>query len=313
MHTIFSGVESITTATDAWFRQYKSFSDALTAAGFPLTADTGQVNWTTVTVPAASTYTAYEIRRFDDADQATWPVFIRIDYAYITSTQQHARIRLTFGTGSDGAGNITGVIGPSLFAMLGSSTTDRDWLFSADESGFALLAGIGGSTIARHFIAVERARDIDGATVPRYLLFYRSNSSTNVTSIPLNSPGLSVFDFTHSTVQESDTLPVLYWRDLSLSTQSLALGTLYPFGVLQFPTLDGMLRSKMFIGCAYVDFADEAILNVPRFSTNVVYPYRLEKKENNSLGGVFGMAPSGAATTQSDNPSTYAMPCIFWD
>lgn len=311
-HSIFVGLEGIATATDAWFRKYKNLSDALTAAGFPKTADTGQVDWGTVTVPATATYTAYEIRRFNDTEQATYPIFIKIGYGYVTVTNQYPRLQIQFGTGSDGAGNLTGPIGSTYFSMLSGSLTLRDWLLGADASGFALLSGTT-STIARHFLGIERARDVNGSTVPRYAFFYSSAPTSTSAGPSYNFPTLMVLDFDENIVMSSDTLPVPYWRDLSATTYSLARGMLYPFGVMQFPVPEGMIRNKLMIGCAYKDFADEAILEVPRFSSNTVYRYRLELKEGAGLGGDFGPSPSGVATTTSDTPSAFAMPCIFWD
>ena len=96
--------------TDARFRALASFvSDNLTAGGLPKTADTGQINLATVTRPAVNTSGGYEIRRFDDALQATKPVFFKIEYGTgAGSPGTGISFWLTIGTGSDGAGNITG-------------------------------------------------------------------------------------------------------------------------------------------------------------------------------------------------------------
>jgi hypothetical protein len=93
--------------TDAHFRLWGlKLSLAIQACGLVMTADAGQINWATVTVAAASTSAGYEIYRFNDALQATAPVFIRFDYG--TGMYGQAGFWFTVGSGSNGAGTITG-------------------------------------------------------------------------------------------------------------------------------------------------------------------------------------------------------------
>lgn len=78
--------------SDANFRTWGSaVSSALQTCGLVQTSDTGQINWTTVTRTAAA-YTGgggaeviqgYEIYKFNDSLQATFPVFIKVEYGYI--------------------------------------------------------------------------------------------------------------------------------------------------------------------------------------------------------------------------------------
>src|SRR5688572_17990860 len=82
----------------------KALSDALTEKGLPKTADTGQINW--LSPPAyngtGGTAMGYENRRFDDALQATAPIFIKIEYGTgASSTNKAPGIWVTVGTGSD--------------------------------------------------------------------------------------------------------------------------------------------------------------------------------------------------------------------
>src|SRR4051812_43985318 len=68
--------------SDALFRSWGSgLSAQFAAMGLVKTADTGQIDWSTITTPVASSQKmGYEIWRFNDALQATKPVFIRIDF-----------------------------------------------------------------------------------------------------------------------------------------------------------------------------------------------------------------------------------------
>lgn len=93
---------------DAGFRAWGSeFAVKLAAAGLVQTADTGQVNWVTVTRPGTNTEGGFEIWRMNDAAQATAPVFFRIGYG-TGATATTPRIQITAGTASNGTGTITG-------------------------------------------------------------------------------------------------------------------------------------------------------------------------------------------------------------
>lgn len=96
--------------TDAEFRAWgKDYSDHLALVGLVRTADTGQIDWSTVLRPGAiNTAAGYEIWRFDDTLQATAPIFIKIEYGTFNVLDRPA-IWLTIGRGSDGAGNITSI------------------------------------------------------------------------------------------------------------------------------------------------------------------------------------------------------------
>jgi hypothetical protein len=89
----------------------------LTSVGLTQTSDTGQINWATNTTYVNTSWNTsygYEIWSFNDSLQATAPIFIKIEYGNV-STQSGA-VRgdigtwVTVGTGSNGAGTITGVI-----------------------------------------------------------------------------------------------------------------------------------------------------------------------------------------------------------
>lgn len=96
-------------SSDATFRAWGSeLSAKLQAAGLVKTTDTGQIDWATVARPTTNTAAGYEMYRFNDALQATAPVFIKIEYG----TGGSATTPITWidaGTGTDGAGTLTGL------------------------------------------------------------------------------------------------------------------------------------------------------------------------------------------------------------
>lgn len=93
--------------SDATFREWGlEFATHLAAIGLIQTADTGQINWATVTRAAANTEAGFEIWRFDDALQATSPIYIRFGYGTGNGANR-SRIQMTVGVGTNGAGVIT--------------------------------------------------------------------------------------------------------------------------------------------------------------------------------------------------------------
>ena len=96
--------------TNAGFQAWGAeFHAALVAIGLTLTSDTGQINWTTVVLPAANTAAGYEIWRFNDTLQSTTPVFIKLEFGSSAATTGYPMIWITIGNGSNGSGTLTGL------------------------------------------------------------------------------------------------------------------------------------------------------------------------------------------------------------
>lgn len=96
--------------SDATFREWGlEFSNMLAALGLVQTADTGQINWTTVTRPGANTDAGYEVWRFNDTQQSAAPIYLKFYYGTHSSTTA-PRIRVGMGTGSNGSGTLTNPI-----------------------------------------------------------------------------------------------------------------------------------------------------------------------------------------------------------
>lgn len=101
---------AISMATDADFRTaHGQVRAGLTAVGLVQTANTGQLNPATmVRAGANGTAAGYEIWRFNDSLQATAPIFIKIEPGRGNSITGLS-YWITIGSGTDGAGTITGV------------------------------------------------------------------------------------------------------------------------------------------------------------------------------------------------------------
>ena len=151
-------------STDAAFRAWgKQLSDAIGAC-LTKTADTGQVDWTTVTKPASNVY-VYEVYRFNDALQATAPVFLRVEYGTASS---NPIVRITVGSATDGAGNLRGMttaVMPSISTGNLSANPATTWVCYKDGA-FTLAWGMntGPTNQPAGLWVVERSRDSAGAS-----------------------------------------------------------------------------------------------------------------------------------------------------
>jgi hypothetical protein len=180
--------------TNAHFQAWgSSMSTGIQNAGFALTADTGQINWGTVTAPgAANTKQGYEIYKFADTLQATAPLFFRIDYGSGAATNNPA-YWLTVGTGSDGAGNIanTGgsVYGPNQIKAASSSATQYLGYYSGANAGargrlcIAMFEG-NNATNAANFsmiLGIERSKNTAGNdTATGAIIMQMDNAAINI-------------------------------------------------------------------------------------------------------------------------------------
>lgn len=110
--SIYSTTTVLNHTTDADFRLWGAeFKASLIAIGLTNTADTGQIDWTTVLNPVSGS-AGYEIWRFNDALQSTKPIFIRFDFGTLSAGVPGIWVQV--GTGSDGAGNLTGLTSVAL-------------------------------------------------------------------------------------------------------------------------------------------------------------------------------------------------------
>lgn len=144
---------------------YQPISNLLNSV-FTRTADSGQVNWATYSTVSSF----YEIFAFNDAAQATAPLYLKVDYL----PSYPNGINFSLGTATTGAGVLTA--GNILQAAVPIETSSRPvsavgrfWYGSGDGSYFTLqmnLQATATSTAAQGdsmaAIVIERTRDADG-------------------------------------------------------------------------------------------------------------------------------------------------------
>lgn len=142
---------SIQHTTDAEFRAWGlQISTQLAAVGLTKTADSGQIDFTTVARPGANSYAGYEIWRFNDSLQSTKPIFFKIEYGTGTSTTLPS-MAITVGTGSNGAGTLTGITTTRQIygraAVVGTPTYNSYCCYSTSVGGF-MFCGWNGAVVA---------------------------------------------------------------------------------------------------------------------------------------------------------------------
>jgi hypothetical protein len=162
---------------DATFRTWGSAWAAKWASmGLVQTADTGQINWTTVVRPGTNTAGGYEIWRFADTLQSTYPVFLKIEYG-IGASAANPSLWLTVASGTNGAGTVTGVPSTRQQITCTSTVAAISHYWSGDTNRIG-VAAVGASAATAMGVWVERTVDANGAvTSEGCLIIYRGSSA----------------------------------------------------------------------------------------------------------------------------------------
>lgn len=174
--------------SDAAFRAWGSeLSSNLAAVGLVQTADTGQVNWTTVTRPNGTT-DVYEMWRFDDTLQATTPLYLKVLYGTANSFTSNAKIGFQIGFGTNGSGAFTGYqntipayvyTSQSTAGSVQSSTARTSYLCYSNGS-FSLIHKVGGYGGGyTYFITISRTSDTSGNYTSNGVIKYSSSGSAS--------------------------------------------------------------------------------------------------------------------------------------
>ena len=165
----------------AWGKQ---ISDAIANCGFIKQSDANvgtQIDWATVAKPSATfQYRGYEIYAFDDAMQATTPIFFKIEYGSGTAITNPALL-LTVGSGANGSGNVTGntsgVPGVGAWATSTSGAANIISYYSGSNNRFCMIFGSGGTVQNRMHWGMERTLDSAGAVTSDGLAFIQGYST----------------------------------------------------------------------------------------------------------------------------------------
>jgi hypothetical protein len=145
----------------------KAISDALTSMGWATTSDTGQVNWSTVTVPGSGVF-VYEVWKPTDALQTgSTQFFMKVKYGTGSGSPAGPRLQFQLGTGTDGAGNLTGFTTTNIEVTQTNATgqgsvATYDCYFSGDTDRFSCMMWRSFAAAPTHLTCIERTRNTDG-------------------------------------------------------------------------------------------------------------------------------------------------------
>lgn len=158
-----SGSVVMSNSTAAYIQTWATWlSSGISDAGWVQTSDTGQCNTGTLGVPGAiQTPVGYQIFRMTDSLQATAPVFLKIEFGSGAAINTPA-IWLTVAKGSDGAGNLTGILLPRTQFGQTSITAPQPCYLSGATNRLSLAMWAANTSYSVVFV-IERTHDAVGA------------------------------------------------------------------------------------------------------------------------------------------------------
>lgn len=171
--------------SSATFRAWGlAISTALQAVGLTKTADTGQIDFTTVALPGILTAAGYEIYRLTDSLNATKPVYMKIEYG-TNNPATLPQVWITFSNATNGAGTMIGLLTGSRKQHYGAgSTTPQQCYFASDGSFLTMLLApaLHTSNPSAYFMMVvlfDRSRDAAGAITSDGFHYFSTQSQSN--------------------------------------------------------------------------------------------------------------------------------------
>lgn len=189
-----TGLSAPTNASDTTFRKWASLVDAMIlACGWVQTADTGQSDPATATVPGTNTTAAgYRVYSLNDALAGVAPVLLKYEWGRGGSTTAPAAW-FTVGTGSDGAGAITGVLQPRIQTGTGTTVSVTEyWSYaSSDGSSLSIVMwpDIASNLVPAWALRVERSRTLAGEPTADALAITMSAANVSRTIAYSGTPG----------------------------------------------------------------------------------------------------------------------------
>ena len=170
--------------TDAEFRAFAAQMIAdFGSCNWVQTSDTGQINTSTVTKPgAANTSAGYAIFRMADSLQATAPVYCKIEFG-TGNTATALSIWITVGTGTNGAGTLTGQVGTRFQAGAnGTSASNLRQVICGDTNRILMMWQTNSATTLTFGFSIERTHDGTGADTATGIMVAISTLGSNFSS-----------------------------------------------------------------------------------------------------------------------------------
>lgn len=170
-------------SSDASFRDLQGFQSLFgvgSNAFWIQTADTGQINWSTVTHSASTNVDiGFEIYKTNDTLSGTFQLFMKVTYGNATNASNGTpRLKFQFGTGSNGSGTLTGQVGNvhTHDPNVANQGTLRGTMYASGAAGYFSLLGWTDfvSTRCPFSMVVERSLDNNGNYTASYFTYHLS-------------------------------------------------------------------------------------------------------------------------------------------
>jgi hypothetical protein len=187
-------------STDANFRSWVNFihNTFLLSGAWLDAGDSGQMNVSTVTRPtAANTSQGYRVYKMNDGLQSTAPVFVKIEFGS-SGNANYPNIWVTIGTGTNGAGTLSGVIFARTAITTGSVNGTIGTCYGSASNNRLTLAMWTTISNQTWWLSIERSKDNTGADTNAGLYFAWGTGAINHSSqylpfsgaIPIAETGL---------------------------------------------------------------------------------------------------------------------------
>jgi hypothetical protein len=158
-------------STVANFKQWgQAISLTFSTFGWLQSSDTGQVNWSTIAAVPGSGAFVYEI--WEPNDGLT-NFFVKLEYGNVSGTNCPS-LRVSIGTGTNGAGTLTGFFTSVLNTNATtftppSTTTQYECDFSGAAGRYGALMWRNGTNNSPQFFCIERSVNSSGAYTSSYV------------------------------------------------------------------------------------------------------------------------------------------------
>lgn len=188
-------------ALNVWKSWWQDIDAHFIASGLVAAADTGQIDFTTVTTAPLGTSVGYKVYALNDALQATMPIIIKLtfgsSYMGAATSVVASQIKVEIGSATDGAGNLTAAVDitasfPSSFNAndtdgtdgIGYGTSLQNAICYNETYGFFgvqyapnMVTYSGGSGFSQLSFFIQRSVDVNGAPTANGFTVYMPDVS----------------------------------------------------------------------------------------------------------------------------------------
>ena len=268
-------------STDALFREFGKFiSDSLESLGWALQADSGDIDWATVTRETTTAWIVkgYEIRKSGTGGGTA--VYMKIQYGsgYVANA---LGITVQMGTGFDGAGTLTGVLNTAMRigGASGNASGIGYFTVSGDDERWAIHQGETPTPANNSVGFFQRTCDSDGTdNGTGFLLGCFGYTTTTIATNQYSS-------FADGAGTQDATFSWMYWPRLPAAGGAIPYFPVF----MQALTNSGYVMVRDMLYCPYVFAPLHSIHVVNHFGANRTYRSVVG---NTTAASQFGYTPA---------------------